>query len=398
MKLKSLVRPTRGLTTLVAVGTLTIGMTGFAAIAATTASADPSQVFTVVGSDTVQDIENQFALDEGANLIGSWNAVNPVSKVGGEIITPNNAAGGQCSFTRPNGSGQGENAFRKSINQSTAAAQLAVPPGPNCIDWSRSSAGPGSDQKADGQLVFVPFALDAVSGSVGTESSAAFQANTNTFTVANLTTLYSCGTVTVNGVTYDPNSPVGTGNTQIDLYVPQSGSGTLKFWAQTLNFSATTLPPCLHQTIVNAINPANNGTVVEEHDGSAVSDDPQGYGPFSIAQWIAQKNGHDDRRHLAILQNINGVFPCSNMTNCSTSGSINTAFPITREVYNIAQFAQVTGGSASITQLLGGSSSLLCRDVITILNYGFALLSSSTPDLCGATTANLRAFDSTDPV
>jgi hypothetical protein len=58
------------------------------------------------------------------------------------------------------------------------------------------------------------------------------------------------------------------------------------------------------------------------------------------------------------------------------------------------------GFNAQEAQLLAGAGSLLCRDQITIENYGFALLpnNSSTFDACGATTPNLRAFDSTDPV
>ncbi len=402
MRLKTPVRLSRGLS-MAAAGTVVLGFAGFAVTQGGPASADPHQVYTVVGSDTVQDVYNQFSLDEGANLIGSWNATNPTNlTLINEDITPNNAAAGQCSFSRPNGSGQGENALRKSINQSTTAAQLAIAPGANCIDWSRSSSGPGSDQKADGQLVFIPFAIDALTGSVGSESSSAFQTETSLLTSAQETTLYNtCSNVTMpDGTVLDPN---GTGNgttiLNIDLYFPQSGSGTAKFWAsKTGNWNPAAPGACVHQTIVNATNPANDGTVVEEHDGSAVSDDPQGYGPFSIAQYIAQTNGFGiNRIHLAILEDINSIAP-------EVNGSLNLNATFTREVYDIIPFANVTSGMTGFNsqeaQLLAGTASVLCRDVITITNYGFALLpsNSSTYDACGATTANLRAFDSTDPV
>jgi ABC-type phosphate transport system substrate-binding protein len=408
MRLKSFVRPTRGLTTLVAVGTITVGMCGFAAVAATSASADPSQVFTVVGSDTVQDFENGFALDEGDNLIGSWNATDPVTQAIGEVITPNNAAGGQCSFTRPDGSGQGLAAFRKSINPNTTAAQLADPPQPNCIDWSRSSSGPGTNQANDGTLVYIPFALDAVTGAIS--SASVLGGGPNDFTLTDLENLYAnCTTVTEDGITYDPNTPVASGDTGIDLYVPQSGSGTLTFWASTLGFSATTLPACVHQTILAG---PSSGDAVEENDGTAVTSDPNGYMPFSIAQWVSQRNGHDDRRHSAVELDVNGVSPCGSAaspSNCSGAGTtLNTSFPITRLVYNIAQYNEVVpaadGGSgvgfnSQMSQLLFGTTSLMCRDVPTILSYGFALLNASSPSLCGATTANLRAFDpNTNPV
>src|SRR6266699_4353001 len=104
-----------------------IAMAGLAALAvgvAGPAAADPTTTYVTVGSDTVQDVMNQFTADEFPGLIGSWDAVNPVSGVAHEIITPKPG----CSMTRPNGSGEGLAALRKSINQATTAAQLPAPP------------------------------------------------------------------------------------------------------------------------------------------------------------------------------------------------------------------------------------------------------------------------------
>ena len=90
----------------------------------------------------------------------------------------------------------------------------------------------------------------------------------------------------------------------IDLYVPQPGSGTRNFWGTTLgNFptGAGALPACVHDHIIaGALAPANDGNVsvpVEEHDGTAVATDPNGYGPYSIAQYISQSHGHNPRIH-----------------------------------------------------------------------------------------------------
>ena len=405
MRLKSPVHLSRGLT-LVTAGTVIAGFAGFAALQAGPASADPHQVYTVVGSDTIQDVWNQFALDEGANLIGSWNAVNPVSQVADDTITPNNAAGGQCSFTRPNGSTQGESALRKSVNQSTGAAQLAIAPGPNCVDWSRSSSGPGNDQKNDGQLVFIPFGIDAVTGAISSAASSALATEANQLTIAQLTTLYSgCTNVTMaDGSVLNPNGNATGTQIPITLYLPQSGSGTAKFWASKMgNFSLSSLPSCVHQTILAG---PNAGTMVEEHDGTAVTSDPTGYMPFSIARWIANRNGFGtDLRHSAVLvdisPNVSPAAPVSPFDNGnSATGNLNTNFPITREVYDIIPFANVTSGMTGFNsqeaQLLAGTTSVLCRDIITITNYGFALLpsSSTTFDACGATTPNLRAFGS----
>jgi len=378
MKLKSPVRPGRRLATLLTAGAVTLGMAGFVVAQAGTASADPQQLFTAVGSDTTQDVMNAFAnVTLGSNELGSWNAVNPVSQVQGDTITPANAAGGQCSFTRPDGSGQGLNAFRKSIAPTSTAAQLAIAPEPNCIDFSRSSSGV-SNQNNAGVLVWIPFALDAVTGAIGSAST--LPAAVNTFTLANLTALYNCTAQTVGGTTFNPNTG---GN--IDLYIPQAGSGTLTFWATTLGFSATAPPACDHQTILAG---PNAGQPVQEHDGTDVTSDPIGYTPFSIAQWISQSNHPSiDRRHSAVLENVNGVFPCSGNSNCAPSGgTLNSSFPITRDVYNILQTSQATG-TGPLAQLFAGPNSQLCQDIFTIAAYGFATIPN-----CGSTAVAQRGF------
>ena len=404
MRLKSLVRPGRGLTNLMAAGAVTVGMAGFAVAAAGPASADPHQIYAVVGSDTTQDVMNQYSLDLGVNTLGSWNAVDPVTNTATSpppLITPNNAAAGQCSFSRPNGSGQGLAALRKSINPGTGATQLPVPPGQNCIDFSRSSSGPATNDKSPaGALVYIPFAEDAVTVAVG---SATTIAQANNFTLANLQSLYNCNSVTVGGVTYNPGTGTTLGN--IDMYIPQSGSGTLNFWAGVMGFLTSNLPPCLHQTIPAGITGA--GTIVEEHDGTAVTDDPNGVMPFSVAQWVSQRNGHNDRRHSAILQNIGGTSPCGSTaapSNCTGAGtSINTGFPVTREVFNVVLFNKVTSGMTgfdpALAQLIASANSNLCQDAFTILTYGFALLGATTTDQCGSTASSLRAFDpATNPI
>jgi len=384
-------------------GAVTLGTAGFVVAQAGAASADPTTVFTEVGSDTTQDVMNQYSLDLGVNTLGSWNAVDPVTNTATSpppLITPNNAAAGQCSFSRPNGSGQGLAALRKSINPGTGATQLPVPPGQNCIDFSRSSSGPATNDKSPaGALVYIPFAEDAVTVAVG---SATTIAQANNFTLANLQSLYNCNSVTVGGVTYNPGTGTTLGN--IDMYIPQSGSGTLNFWAGIMQFTTSNLPPCLHQTIVAG---PNTGTIVEEHDGTDVTSDPNGITPFSVAQWVSQRNGHNDRRHSAILQNIGGTSPCGSTaapSNCTGAGTaINTGFPVTREVFNVVLFNKVTSGMTgfdpALAQLIASANSNLCQDAFTILTYGFALLGATTTDQCGSTASSLRVFDpATDPV
>jgi hypothetical protein len=383
-------RPRSRLKILLAVGTATVGVAGLAVALAGPVSADPSVTYVAVGADTTQDVMNQWAVDEGSNLIGSYNAVDPVTGAGGEVITPNNAAGGQCSFTRPDGSTQGLDALLYSVYPQTTAPQLADPPQSNCIDIARSWSGPGTDQADDGALVYIPFALDAVAGATGSSTAITTASD---FTLTDLKNLYaSCENVTEGGVTYNPNGTASGGQVAIHLYVPPSASDTLGRWAATLGFSATALPSCVHQTIQAG---PEAGQPVAENDGTAVASDPNGYLPFSVADWISQRNGNDDHRNGAVLNEIGGVSPFSNGN--PATGTLNTSFPTTGEVYNVVPYDDVAPGEPAynqqLAQLLAGTGSVLCRDVLTIVNHGFALLSSSTTDQCGSTADSLRAFD-----
>jgi phosphate transport system substrate-binding protein len=428
------------LKSLAVVGAVTLGFAGAAFAAAAPASADPGFQFVAVGSDTTQNVMDFFAGQTSGGIIGSYDAVNPSTQTLAEIITPGVAGSGgnqlNCSYTRPNGSGGGFKALDKSLNPSTTLGQAAVPPGPGCIQFSRSSGGPGTVAQtgpgaldANGALVYIPFALDAVTDATGPTTAipvttkcngpttpTGFTCSSTTgigtvsytttptkittigqATLANLQALYQCapGTtapndfVTVGGVNYFPNgdAPTGvTGDVNIDLYVPQSGSGTLAFWETAMGLTSG-LKTCDHQTVL--AGPAT-GVTVEEHDGTAMASDPNGLAPISIAKWIAFSNGvvTPDVRFGDILQPLNGVQPI-------TGGSLNGSFPITREVYNVLPFDQVvnTGDghfNAVLAGLFAGSGSGLCQSTFTILNLGFGTLPApNQPDACGATpTAN----------
>lgn len=405
---------TARLKSLVAAGTVSLGLAGFGLAFAGPAMADPAVSYVMVGSDTIQDVMNGFAGAVSNGIVGSYNAVNPVTSAAHEIITPAKAASGgsqtNCSFTRPNGSTEGFDSLDESANGTSTLPQLASPPQQGCIDISRSSSGPGSiatsgpgSLSTTGQFVYIPFAVDAVTDATGpatagtttliingvptTENVPATNITTaDSFTLADLKTLFaSCGNVTEGGVTYNPNT-AGAGEQQIHLYAPQAGSGTLKFWASTLGFSATSLPSCVHQSIL--AGPAT-GQAVQEHDGTVYASDADGLGPFSIAQWIAQSHGIDDRRHLAALHNIGGTSPFSGT-------ALNPAFPIVREVYVVTQFDRVVNTSdgkfdATLAGLIGGATSRLCTSTITIKTYGFGTLpNAQLPDTCGSTASSLR--------
>src|SRR5713226_5282088 len=139
------IRARARLRTLAVLGTATLGLTGLATFQANRAFADPTEVYVAAGSDTTMDVMDQWGIDLTGNEVGTYDAVNPVTATAHELITPVKAGTGtRCSFTRPNGSGEGLSALRKSINQSTTAAQLASPPQAGCIDIGRSSSAPAT--------------------------------------------------------------------------------------------------------------------------------------------------------------------------------------------------------------------------------------------------------------
>jgi hypothetical protein len=383
-----------------------------------------------------------------------------------------------CSFNRPNGSGEGITAIRAALagatgEPSTTSATSApivgqtvtltngdtgaLPsnlPQQNCIDIARSSSTPkaANVDATAGALVYIPFAVDgltvAVGSTAGTIENVAATGTEATpatnlsalagvgFTVAGLQAMYKSGDDAVaNGVTSGASTcyaPTGTGapdNTSllpagvtcsstvpVDLYVPQNGSGTLSFWESQI--MGTTINPWDFQTIQSDSGHTVAdyvGAVVEEHDGTAVTVDPNGIFPFSIAQYISQHNGHNPRYHQAQLLPVNGVAAET------AGGALNvTAFPPTllREVYNVVAWDRVVNtGDGNYDSVLASllvsttntnaAQSLLCGQRSLIGSYGFATMTPSALSpvglggevgghYCGQIDqTNLRAFGPT---
>ncbi len=433
----------------------------------TPAFADPGVTYVAVGSDTIQDFTNGWASSLTPGLLGSYNAVNPVNATAHEVITPAKTgittsttaiAPENCSFNRPNGSGEGVKSLLDSLgvaaNSGTIAGENisigtntgtlpANEPQANCVDIARSSSAPTNVDQTAGPLQFIPFALDAVTSTVGPSSSQTIEnaAGTGTeaspttnlsalvgvgFSLSGLQAMFGSGNDAVaNGVTsgastcYAPfqgpdaltQLPAGvtcSSTVTVDLYIPQSGSGTLKFWASQMSFTASCPPAWDHQVIVNGAGhtladyaSASPAVSVEEHDGTAFAADPNGIGPFSIAQWIAQNNGIDARFHGAQLLPVGGTPP----TTGGTPGTLNTSFLILRDVYEVAPYNHLsvsgaTNADPALTQLLvsvpGTSTSLLCQQKLLIQHYGFGVITATNnaPNpgvICGQVVSTLRA-------
>ena len=422
MKLKPPTLRKHKLRSLVALGVLAAGVSGLALTSATPAFADPTENLVAVGSDTIQDVYNSFAFKLGGNALASYNAVNPVTgdasgsttgtppaqlltPVDGSAATSGSPAGVNCSFSRPNGSGPGIAALEAAEGQADPGVTAPAPTA-GCVDIARSSSAPGADNSGvnEGDYTganpnqYVPFALDAVTGAIGPATggtvggvatvATVLPATVEQFTVTELQSLYNCQPTPVGSTTfwpYDGNpADLPSGDQRIDLYIPQLGSGTEKFWVQTtLGLSASAPPACDNHTIVNG---TLTGTAVEEHDGTAVATDPYGYGPFSIAQWVSQSNGHNDRRHGAVLQDINGEVPLvGGVMNTGQNGA-GTAFPITRFVFSVVAKSRLDSATDPIHSLLLGTTSFVCRDKADITGYGFALINSACGEELSAYT------------
>jgi len=420
------------------------------------AFADPGVTYVAVGSDTIQDFWNGFALQTGNSVFGSYNATNPAdNSTAHQVITPvkngittsaTQIPGEACSFNRPNGSGEGSNALRGSLGVGTTPTAIAgqtvtvgtttvtLPsnlPQTNCVDIGRSSGGPVTVDQTAGPLQYIPFALDAVTAAVGPSAAVTIPnaAGTGTesagptnlgavattgFSLTSLQAMFGSGNDAVlngAGTTATCYAPfqgpdaVPTGVTCsstviVDLYIPQPGSGTLSFWAGKMGFTGGSPPAWDRQHIVNgagttladyAAAPAP-GVSVEEHDGKAFAADPNGLGPFSIAQWVAQNNGINPRFHGAQLSPIGGTAP-------TTAGALNTSFPVVRQVYNDVAFDRVTQGvdnffDPTLNQFLVGTGSALCQNTLLIQHFGFGRLTvadSPNGTACGSVSSIYRA-------
>ncbi|MEV5205070.1 hypothetical protein [Streptomyces sp. NPDC053720] len=304
------------------VGTAALALGAMAA----PASADPApgnyRVLAGVGSDTTQDVVNGLgtAVDSGA-LIASYNAL-------GTATVKTRATG--CQIARPNGSSAGINALRNAVDNNTG-----------CLDFARSSRGVADTSSTD--LTWIPFGKDAVTFAVRSDS-----ALPKALTKAQLVSVYTCQTTSLNGVALTP-------------LLPQSGSGTRSFFLGQLGLTESTFGSCVDDT-------------VQEHNGEAL-DSAGDIAPYSVAQYIAQSNEPGDvvdRRGASVLGSVNGVAPRN------ADGTLNTAFPFNRDVYNVVPTAELTDPTIAATFV--GSSSKVCAQSGVIATYGFGTIAG-----CGST-------------
>lgn len=310
-------------------------------VGAGTAFADPS--FTPsktdiagVGSNTTQGVMNAYAT--------AYNATKPASRLASWDATPQPSnivtKSGCAAIPRPNGSSAGITAL---LNDKTG-----------CIDFARSSRKKKTDG-TESSLAFFAFARDGVTWVHIPVTSGTAKTPTN-LTDAQLKSIYTCSVTNWNKIS--SSLPSNT----IKAYLPQAGSGTRAFFETAIGITDAQVGSCVNQTI-------------EENTGTALAGSTTAVAPYSIADWIAQKNKKvSDVRGGTVLGEINGVMPLT------ASGTLNTSFPANhlRLVYNVVK---TSGGvvSSKYTALFG-STGYLCKNQSIATSYGFASLGGA----CGS--------------
>lgn len=283
-----------------------------------------------VGSDTTQGVLNGLSdviLNGGTKIIGSYDAGGSAT-----ITTKDPAVNPNCqNIPRPSGSGAGVNAL------------IADTQG--CIQFARSSAN-DSASHAGANLTYIPFAVDAVSYAIRSDSSISKK-----LTVAQLTTVYNCAA----GANFKP-------------LLPQFGSGTRKFFLQQLGFTdAANFTSQAGHTCIVQVDASNNPLL--ENTGTLLTD-PKHIAPYSIAQYLSQVNGVvPDVHGTTILGSINSLSPAV----------LNNDSVMSRDVYNVVRNSQL--GVAPTSTTFVGPTSAVCSNTATIKRFGFA-----TNPNCGATT------------
>ena len=366
-----------------------------------TVGADPKAIdaFVTLGSDTTQDVLNGLsgfstgnfytpvasAEASGYRVLSSFDAVLPAG-ASDRCITPKVKA---PTIYRSNGSSEGRRALSRAID-GTGYGPTAECGGTKdvagLVDFARSSSGPSGGDTGTA-LTYVPFGRDGVSFAYYRASGGA---PVTSLTRAQLTTLFTVGPQTINGVRI---VPCGI----------QTGSGTYQFWN-----TVTTATVSQDDTATTECNNLGGSGRLQEHDGNGLKakGDLAAAGEqvivgFSAGQFIAQENGVSPDRvptgsvDLGTITDPNLGKPYSGtVPNLVPNAGFFDNAVFGRSVYNVLETAKLTNpGNNALKEIFigrsgvdfGGGSGVaaLCSpDAQEIVNkFGF-----STPSDCGSQT------------
>ena len=364
--------------------------------------------FTGVGSDTIQNVMDQFSADFNAALpvttphLYSWDATNPVTGAIGDDITiktGGSPAMGTCQQPRPDGSSAGITALT-TTNPTTS--------GHPCIDFARSSRARAATDPpfAKNGIAFVTLAGDAVTYATQKSSSGGASNAPGNLTTAQLTSIYNCKVTNW--------SQVGGKSGTIKAFIPQSSSGTRAFFLAALGL--TTPGSCVSDLPTKALP---GGTLEENQGTNAVfKKSPQDViFPYSVGKYIAQRfhsakcspstclpaakckpTAKDnlfgcDEHGVMQLNMVNGTAPTKPfpLTNTSKNPVINPSFSSTfsRLLFEVVPFSTATGNVNHISPALAaifGPKGFTCSNATAkkdLVDYGFRVLPTSTSNKAG---------------
>lgn len=308
------------------------------------AQADPTtfKTWAGVGSDTTQDVLNALVGGSGVtSKAGSYNAF------GTATITTKS---GGPEFNRPSGSGAGVQALSYSVNGQPYNGVTIT----GQVDFARSSSGPAAG--TGNGLTYIPFARDGVSYAYKGSKTAIGALSTS-----QLNQVYSANTpVTINGV-------------KVTGVLPQSASGTRKFFLAAIGVTT------VGSTVVQTSSPENDGTILTATNSIV---------PFSAAQWIAQYNGVTTKTIAGTnLGRPNAVAPTvANGTKQAPNPTFYNTGAFGRYVYNVVPTSKV-GVKNTVASLFAGPTAVFCstKALGIDMKYGFSPIADDAPLACGST-------------
>lgn len=304
---------------LAAAAAVGVGALCLATVGSSVAMADPGSPATTghwaaVGSDTIESVLTELSTYHSE--LDNWDAFGPgytgIANAGDDEIT---TKVGGSTFGRPHGSGEGVEALSAAWNiDSDVLTILEGPynlhrgPGDADVDIARSSSRPSTVitnvQSTSAKLAYIPFARDAVAYAIkdpgdvlaeqltGNQIAAIFGRNINgtdvgTYDQDGDPDTFAVGDIIRGGGTSDPELVLevdGPGETVLDSLalhpvLPQDGSGTRSFFLAALGLTTGTVGSWVVPGVGIEENNADELTAANE------------LVPFSVAQWIAQKNG-----------------------------------------------------------------------------------------------------------
>jgi ABC-type phosphate transport system substrate-binding protein len=362
-----------------------------------------------VGSDTIQNVMDQFSSDfnktagSGSHLY-SWDATNPElappNNVGDPIVIKGTSSDVKtCEQPRPDGSSAGITALESSN------PKIGSSP---CIDFARSSRARGSTDP--NSISFVNLAGDAVGYATEPAAGGAASNVPTNLTTAELASIYECKITNWNQL---PGGKSG----KPEIFIPQTSSGTRSFFLSAIGVSA---PGTCANDLPTTAEP---GGTLEENEGvnKAFTKNPQDViFPYSIGKWLAEAEHSAKCFNTTCTAATSGAHKgqvCTpakgqNLFGCDTHGTMalqevnstkpTTPFPPTkasvinsgfsptfqRLLFEVVPNPNTTGfGIPANLQPLFGPTGFTCTNSAAktdLKNYGFLGLPNGTsPGDCG---------------